>query len=137
MVRKLSLQEQAERDEAIAKLREFCPVGSTICAVLRSVSKSGMSRRIDFFTHATDHNGNQYLQFLSGWIGRALDMKRGNKEGLIVHGCGMDMGFHVVYELGRTLYPNGFDLPAGARGRNGDTSGRDSDGGYALKDSWL
>lgn len=65
----------------------------------------------------------------------------------------MDMGFAVVYELGRTLFPNGFgvegELPLGHktrpvtkekaakavekgakfRGRNGDPSGWDNDGG--------
>jgi hypothetical protein len=76
--------------------------------------------------------------------------------GLYVQGCGMDMCFHTVYNLGRTLFPDGFgeagfDGQAGIRrpktseeaaemvkagwgfrGRNGDTSGWDNDGGYAL-----
>ena len=47
----------------------------------------------------------------------------------------MDMGFALVYELSRELYPKGFKV-AGV-GRNGDTSGHDKDGGYALKQRWL
>lgn len=27
---------------------------------------------------------------------------------IVVGGCGMDMGFHLVYTLGRYLYPDGF-----------------------------
>lgn len=44
----------------------------------------------------------------------------------------MDMTFEVVYELGHYLYPKGFKLSKGQYGRNGDTSGYDKDGGYAL-----
>ena|ERR1035437_1828097 len=50
-------------------------------------------------------------------------------------GCGMDMGFHLVYNLGRTLFPEGFKVEG--RGRNGDASGWDKDGGYALKQRWI
>ena len=52
--------------------------------------------------------------------------------GLRVSGCGMDMGFHVVYNLGYALWPDGTPEPHGTR--NGAP---DSDGGYALKHRWL
>ena len=68
----------------------------------------------------------------------------------------MNMRFATVYALGRALFPDGFGImgekdgkrrrpksPEAAaqmvrhgwafRGRNGDTSGWDTDGGYALR----
>jgi len=50
----------------------------------------------------------------------------------VVGGCGMDMGFAVVYDLGLSLWPAGTPAPHGTR--NGEP---DSNGGYALKHSWL
>ena len=61
--------------------------------------------------------------------GDTLDQDRG---GLRLGGCGMDMGFQAVYSLGRAMWPNGTPKPHGTR--NGDP---DSDGGYALKHTWL
>ncbi len=73
-------------------------------------------------------------------VGRALDLRHWKQNGreqdaLVVGGCGMDMGFHIVYNLGRVLFPDGFKVEG--RGRNGDTSGWDKDGGYALNHRWL
>ena len=53
-------------------------------------------------------------------------------EGLVLSGCGMDMHFHLVYELGRVLYPEGFKLRKGMYGRNGSKSRHEPDGGYAF-----
>ena len=55
-------------------------------------------------------------------------------ECVSVSGYGMDMGFHMVYSLGRTLYPNG-DGKTVTR-RNGDTK-PETDGGYLLKHEWI
>jgi hypothetical protein len=49
-----------------------------------------------------------------------------------VNGCGMDMGFSVVCNLGAMLWPMGTDTPHGTR--NGAP---DSAGGYALKHKWI
>jgi hypothetical protein len=53
-------------------------------------------------------------------------------NGVKVAGCGMDMGFHLIYSLSYALFPKGTDAPHGTR--NGVP---DSDGGYALKHEWL
>ena len=58
-----------------------------------------------------------------------------NYDALKVGGCGMDMGFESVYVLGRYLFPEGFKVEG--TGRNGDTSGWDNDGGYALRHEWM
>lgn len=52
----------------------------------------------------------------------------------------MDMGFELVYRLGRRLYPEGFKpRDAGrSRGRNGESADDvDLDGGYAFNHEWL
>jgi hypothetical protein len=87
-------------------------------------------------------------------------------EGITVDGCGMDMGFALVYNLGRALYRDGFQTSTTAKrpsdgkgvkvgtltreqiqrkaakgwtftgGRNGSASGWDNDGGYSLHHRW-
>lgn len=120
------------RAQAISDLRDMLPPGSTVRCVLRHVSSSGMTRRISLFVVAG--GSLQSLDYLAALV---LGDKQHKDGGIVVSGCGMDMGFHLVYNLGRVLYPEGFDLPPGTRGRNGDTSGRDSDGGYAFRSSWV
>ena len=84
-----------------------------IYCVLRSVSKSGMSRTIDFFTI-----DNERPQHLSGLIKMALGYKFGKNAGLVIGGCGMDMGFHVVYTVSSVVF-------GGTRG------------GYEIKSQWI
>jgi len=134
MATKKQLKEQ-ERAEAIMQLRKLLRPGSKVYTILRSVSASGMTRRINLYTV---YKGG--MAFLTGYAAKALgyryDYKRG---GLVVGGCGMDMGYHVVYSLSRALFPKGFiPAKAGRQGRNGTPAiERDTDGGYALNQSWL
>lgn len=122
-----------ETQEAIDELREMLKPGDRVYTVLRHRSASGMSRSIDLFIVRENQ-----LARITWLIARALgDTIDQNHGGIKVAGCGMDAGFEVVYNLGRVLFPQGFDLPEGAYGRNGDTSGHDTDGGYALKQEWL
>jgi hypothetical protein len=123
----------AVSSEYVARLRELLPVGTTVYSVVRHVSRSGMRRHIDLY--AIKDNKPVYL---SGMAADALGMRRGKtQDGIVTDGCGMDMCFHLVYNLGRVLYPAGFDLAPGQYGRNGDTSGHDADGGYALRSESL
>lgn len=141
----------------LASLRALCPVGSTVYTVLRHRSASGMRRCISLF--AIVDGAPQQLDYLIHKVtGAKIHRDHG---GLITDGCGMDMGFHRVYGLGRALYPEGFGIEgkrangkpvrpaspksaaalarAGAtfHGRNRDASGWDYDGGYALGHRWL
>jgi hypothetical protein len=122
--------QKAEQQEAIAKLREWLKPGDTVYTILRHVSRSGMQREIGV---AINKDGAILHPNYS--VAKALDMRQGKRDGLIVGGCGMDMGFHLVYNLGHVLFPDGFAVEG--RGRNGDMSGHDNDGGYALKHQWL
>lgn len=120
--------EKAERAvEARVRLLRILKPGDTVWCVLRKVASTGMSRQIDFYVIVD----NEPL-WLSGRIASLLDYRQAKSEALMVSGCGMDMGFHVVYETGAALWPDGTPQPHGRR--NGEP---DSAGGYALKHRWL
>jgi len=127
---------EKEKQEAIAKLRKWLKPGDTVYTILRHVSKSGMSREIGVvILKGKGETVDLHPNFL---IATACGDKLNTRgDGIKVSGCGMDMGFHLVYNLGRVLFPKGFKLPKGRHGRNGDTSGYDQDGGYALTQRWL
>lgn len=94
----------SERDEAIARLREWIKPGDTIYTVLRHVSRSGMQREIDLRKVGEDGE----IMWLSGMAARAMGDRLGKRDGIVVGGCGMDMGFHLVYNLSRVLFKGGF-----------------------------
>ena len=101
---------EAERNEAINRLREVIENGDTVYTNLKSVSKSGMLRHIQVLTIKNNRPTNW-----THLVSIALDMKHRRELGLRVGGCGMDMGFYVVNYLSKVLF--------------------DSD--YALKQEWI
>lgn len=117
------------RAQALRRLHSILKPGDTVHCALRHVSSSGMSRRISFFKLA---DGSAHM--LDGYIIELGigDRPRGNADGVLVGGCGMDMGFHVVYNLGAAMWPNGTPEPHGSRNGEPDTLG-----GYALRSEWL
>ena len=137
---------EAERQEAVRELREILYPGDTVFVDLKHVSRSGMSRVIMPFI--IQDNEPRYL----GWtVAKALDMTYSReKEGIKIGGCGMDMGFALVYDLSRTLFPDGYECigrddaahkycPSNDHS-NGDrdyTPHHHKDGGYALKHRWF
>lgn len=137
--KRISPKEQ-KRIEAITELRKILKPGATVYCVLRHVSRSGMSRGIDFYYL---HKGEPF--WITAQVGHAIDCPQSLNDwkaskGLRIGGCGMDMGFHCVYSLGRVLFPKGY-VPAKTGksfGRNGtDATDLDTDGGYALNCKWL
>lgn len=135
--RKLSKKE-IEKREAITELRELLPVGSTVYTVLRHVSKSGMSR--DISLHIS-HDGS--IRTITHLAAVAMGDRVREVDGvnaIRVNGCGMDMGWNLVYCLSTYLYPHGFIPKDAGRsvGRNGaDPAVLDLDGGYALSQHWM
>lgn len=121
-------QKEASRQEAIATLLTLVKPNDVIYTDIKSVSSSGMSRQIACFTTYLNEEGQARVKDVTWFVSKACDLKIGSKGGLVVGGCGMDMAFSVVYNLGRTLWPNGTPEPHGRR--NGVA---DSCGGYALK----
>lgn len=136
-----------ERAEATERLRELLPPGSTVHTIARHVSRSGMSRSISLVIG--DENGQPWdISWLAARaMGDRIDRTHG---GIKIGGCGMDMGFALVYNLSLTLYPNGHPCigdggtyatrcPSNDHS-NGDRNYRPhthSDGGYALRQQWL
>ncbi len=94
---------KAESREAIDRLREMVSPGDEIHTILRHVTRSGMGRSISLVSGS---DGVTKLDYL---VARALnDRIDQNNSGIKIGGCGMDMGFALVYNLSRTLYPTGF-----------------------------
>jgi hypothetical protein len=127
--------QNAEREAALADLRETLKPGDTLYTINRHVSSSGMRRSISVVRAVHDvHDGERLvIDTLDLWVSRVLRERIDQKHGGIYQtGCGMDMGFHLVYNLGRYLWPDGTPEPHGKR--NGTP---DRDGGYALKQRWL
>lgn len=121
------------QEQAMKFLKKVMKPGKTVYTIVRSVSSSGMSRKI---TCLIANKGE--LLNIDWYVANALDYRRDKNNGaVIIGGCGMDMGFAIVYSLGRKLYPNGFKLAKGQYGRNGDKSGFDKDGGYSLNQIWI
>ncbi len=111
---------QRKRKEwARAHLLNLLKHGDTVYTVLRHVSASGMSRRIDLYTMKENRP-----QYLSGYVSALTGWRLHDKGGLVIGGCGMDMGFHAVYTLSAILF------------RDNPIKGRDHSG-YELRHEWL
>lgn len=119
----------AQREQAKEHLRGILKPGATVYTILNHRSASGMCRSISLAIGGEKGEITKLDYWVAQARGEHIDAKHG---GLKVSGCGMDMGFHLVYGLGRMLWPNGTEKPHGTR--NGAP---DSDGGYALKHQWF
>ena len=127
--------------------------GQMIYTSMRHCSRSGMYRKIAVFTAIEGVVFN-----ISGHVADAIDAK--DCDGSVgVGGCGMDMGFHIVYSLGRALFQEEAEKSKGkaanalrrallkaqpsyyAQGFIGGVKytqlGRVWDCGYALKHKWI
>lgn len=90
---------------AKAQLLKLLAPGATVYTVLRHVSRSGMQRRLDLYTIADNKP-----VYLTSYAATVLDWphpRDGGKTGLVVNGCGMDMGFHAVHSLSSALFGTG------------------------------
>lgn len=131
--------EKLSRAEGLKARKEYCrkelkkilKPGKRVELVLRDVSRSGMTRTISAFVVIPAKKGEPaYLRNIDNLAADLLGWT--NDGGIKVSGCGMDMGFHLVYSLGAAIWPKGTPKPHGRR--NGEP---DSAGGYALKHNWL
>jgi len=135
------------KNEELKTIKEDCLkwvelAGRNILVVLKGVSRSGMLRNMDFYAivpltekeqKEEKHKGIKpkvRKVYLNNFISQLLDYKRDERKGTLkVNGCGMDMAFEVVYNLGRVLYPKGDGHTI--THRNGNKS-PETDGGYLL-----
>lgn len=117
---------EVEKERSFKYLKRLVkPQKTFIFYLVTSVASNGMSRRIRFFVAK-----NNDLLDISHSMAVLLDQKCEDYRGMFTRGCGMDMGFNAVYNLGRILYPDGSKTIV--TGRNGDTT-PETDGGYLLK----
>ena len=121
--------------------------GRVVYSKTNYVSQSGMNRAISFYVCIPLTKKEQEREEYRGskpktkiinidWqIKEILDYKlHRTQDGLAVGGCGMDMHFSVVYNLGSALFPNGDGITI--TGRNGDKK-PETDGGYLLENKKL
>lgn len=115
----------AERREAAkASLLAILGEARTMYTKVERVSRSGMTRVISCYVVGADGE----IRDVSGYVADVVGWPRGKQArsswplGVKVEGCGMDMGFHLVYSLSRYLFPS---------------SEEGKDGGYTLKQRWL
>ena len=115
--------------DVIKWLRKTRP---TLYTILRHVSNSGMSRDISVI--AIRDNEIYHLDYL---VSKLTGYKLSKNEGVKIGGCGMDMGFALVYSFSSRVFPTGFRYRKNEWHRNNDPSPIDRSGGYALKQRWL
>lgn len=142
----------ADQRAAVDALREMLPPGALVRTRLISEARSGMSRTIEAL--ATVDGREVSLDNLIAETGAFKIAKNGH---IRMDGCGMDMGFALVYSLSSMLYndggictgssgytPTGRKSKAPRCGSNDHTNGdrvyrkgkRHADGGYTLHQSW-
>jgi hypothetical protein len=137
---------RTKRDpEAAARLLEYLKPGGTVYTVLRHRAASGMSRTIQVVTIENDRDRGPWVAHLGYNVAAALGLTYDrDREGVRVSGCGMDMGFWLAYEIGATLWPDGYKCPGKTCQSNDHSNGAPvrkgklhRDGGYALRHSWI
>jgi hypothetical protein len=102
---KLSKREQAlmDRNYAIERLlTHYVKAGTKVYTIMRHVSSSGMSRNISLVIA----NGDEVIDityYAAHALGDKLIESKGHRA-IRVNGCGMDMGFHLVYSLSSVLF---------------------------------
>jgi hypothetical protein len=130
---------KAEMAEQMENLNRWIKPGDTVYTIIRHVSSSGMTRHISVLAKM----GDDFIH-PNYAVSKVLEypLVTGNgSDAVKVGGCGMDMGFHLVYNLSRRMFPNGFDCigrgcPSNDHS-NGENNKHHSDGGYALRQKWL
>lgn len=127
-------KKQTEKDEAIKELRRVgVRPGKIVYTLVTHVAKSGMSRRMRLFVV---RKGEVVPITYSVAKAVGFTLKRNGDNEIVVGGCGMDMGFHVVYSLGQVMFPK---RGKAYRNRNSDVKvgGHEPSGGYLLRQEWL
>ena len=114
-------QKALEAEYAREKLlTHYLTEGDTVYTVLRSVSSSGMSRTMSLKV-VEDGRIVDITYYAAAVLDYPLVEVNGSRA-LRVGGCGMDMGFHIVYSLSGGLFRK---------------AGESADSGYLLNHSWL
>ena len=131
-------------EESKIELRKLINPGDTIYTMIKHVSRSGMYRVIDLYV--MKNNKPYRISGIASDLLEGYDMRH---EGCKASGCGMDMGFHLVYNLSYTLYPDydclitdksgdWYKCPSPDHVNHGDCqNNKQHHDGYALLQQWL
>lgn len=120
MTTTISKKAQKELDRAYAVehlLTHYVKEGTRVYTIMRHVSASGMSRDISLVI-AQGEEIIDITYYAAQAMGDNPIESKGHRA-IRVSGCGMDMGFHLVYNLSSVLF-----------------HGQDR-AGYVLKQGWL
>ena len=99
-------KKEKEKIEAIEHLKKYINKGDTLYTSVQKVSTSGMYRHIKVIS-IKDNNPSYW----SYYVAKVLEWSYKDKTNAVgVGGCGMDMGFHLVYTLSRILFKDGYAL---------------------------
>jgi hypothetical protein len=136
----MASSKKSDAIEAIAVLREQILPGDTLYCVTTHVSRSGMQRSI-MVIRATESKKPE-CRNISWRVAKALGWRFDEaRDSVKVDGCGMDLHFHTVYCLGRTLFPDGGSLGLSAPSRIAQErragATKERDGGYLLRHASL
>jgi hypothetical protein len=111
-------QQKLDIDYAIEHLlTHYLKEGDKVYTILRHVSTSGMSRDISLVIAQGDEIID-VTYYAAHAMGEKVSESKGHRV-IRVNGCGMDMGFHLVYNLSSVLF-------------NGQERA-----GYVLKQGWI
>ena len=97
---------EQDKLDAISKLKEFVKEGDTLYTDVKHVSKSGMTRHMKV-VQLQVYKNKATPSYWHYFIAKALDLPMNKDYQVIVRGCGMDMGFHLIENLSRVLYGKG------------------------------
>ena len=136
----MTRKNNAGRQEAIERLSQLLKPGDTVWTAVKHVSRSGMQRTIACYLFVDNEP-----RWISRTVQRATDNGWDDKrDGVKIGGCGMDMGFELIYQLSSTIWTDGFFCIGDGCPSNDHTNGDRSyvphphrDGGYCLRQRWL
>lgn len=98
----ITINEEAKND-----LLTYFNDTKTVYTILRYVSSSGMTRHISLVIPELDIYGNLILSNITYHVAELLGYKASERNGfntIKISGCGMDMGFKLVYDLSSVLF---------------------------------
>jgi len=98
-----------ERREAGIQLRKWLKPGDTVYTILDHVSRSGLTHHIRVVLLKTNDAGQPYTLHPNYSVAKLIGLRQvKNGDAIIMEGCGMDMGFQLIYLLSSYLFPEGF-----------------------------
>lgn len=101
-----------QQNESKERLLGWIKPGDTVYTICDHVSRSGMMRHIRLVVPLIGDDGKIHFIHPNHAAATLLEYSqaKGGNGALKVGGCGMDMGFHLVYSLSSKLFGDGYAL---------------------------